>query len=842
MSDPIESKESYEDLLKQLKPFSVVSQRLSAEEAAKHRVINDGDLIKDEVVIKVSTDDDDGTDLIEEEEIEVVLAEIETNVNDESLNEPNYGQFSCFFCKKKSQDFGSYREAYSHLQLHIDYFPIQCSICDEAIIDVLSFAKHCRKQHENLEKAVYIHKFNANFHNWIHTYLTTGTNESFKANPQKYCPACDWIHLSAPDVNNPNDTIPTPKPLQVLGHIHEHIHYLPFSCKICQQNGREYRIHVLDGCRKHFGTDHKELLDSPPFNSYFNKKYTISALDKFISNYLEIFGLKCPKMNKKSRKRSKPLSNTNSDTTPSTYVTMKTSIKSSDTEVVKVIQTPTNAGTTKPNIIQIVDPITTLNSLSINTSVNEVNGKVLIRFPHTYVSANQMETPLMILPSSNTLKLEPIAVESTDLGVLCLDPKVIEIEDKTFRYLCVFCGKDKIFPSSFDTQIHYAIHFDYHPVVCMICDKRFMDLSTLMSHYVVDHQKYQNNLFHFVKEDEKVEKWIQSFIDFQKTHEFKGLVSPVYGQHCFICDKLVKTKDNSLTIKFDKLIVNEIRDHIHQHLNYFPYKCAICLYGGRDVNFTTYNKSAEKHLYKFHGINFNDDKTKKEIYKLIIKFNEISQLEKFIDSKLFPNRTSDIENPIVINFKRKLEEIDSESKKRKLLELSKSSLVSNIGGINLSNVTNTTQSPITAQVVPMVRKVMPSVNVPQILATSVKTYSINQTISTTTTTTTNSNNRNNALKTILFSPTKMANGRQITLLPKIAPKPTPPTVNPIQVIPTKTTFVESFLICFHCRQRVANTSELESHHRSTHPKLTIASFTPNKADIIALSKPITLKY
>lgn len=286
---------------------------------------------------------------------------------------------------------------------------------------------------------------------------------------------------------------------------------------------------------------------------------------------------------------------------------------------------------------------------------------------------------------------------------------VYEIEEKNFKYICVFCDEDKEFDSAIDMCIHYGIHFDYYPVVCMLCDQRFQDLSTLCEHYNRDHNEYKNNIFHYLKEDAKTEKWIKEFVDFQKTHFFKGHVSARFADHCFVCAKLVKPENTSIRLKTNKVNILEFRDHINQHLNYHPYVCAICFHGNREVRFTSLNQSACNHMWKFHV----DEKSieSSQLAKLLIKSNENLDLEKFIDNKLFSKRDRNVDNPIVLNLKRKLEEIEAQTKKR----------------LESSRLTSSSQPSLpSAHVQPIIRRENKEHKTCEIrhLTPSVKTYSI----------------------------------------------------------------------------------------------------------------------
>ncbi len=183
-----------------------------------------------------------------------------------------------------------------------------------------------------------------------------------------------------------------------------------------------------------------------------------------------------------------------------------------------------------------------------------------------------------------------------------------------------------------------------------MCQNKFIDFSALILHYEKEHQQFHNNLFHFVKEDENIENWINSFLDFQKTHEFLANVSVTFGDYCFVCKKLSKAE--GMKIKCQKN--NEIREHINQHLHYFPYKCLICFYGQRHVKFSSLNHlSALNHFKNFHQFT----NPSHDISKLMAKTQEILNLEKLIDRNMFPNREQKVETPIIISLKRKLDEV-----------------------------------------------------------------------------------------------------------------------------------------------------------------------------------------
>lgn len=239
---------------------------------------------------------------------------------------------------------------------------------------------------------------------------------------------------------------------------------------------------------------------------------------------------------------------------------------------------------------------------------------------------------------------------------------MVAIDNKNFEYICVFCSEEKVFKSEIEMSVHMSIHFSYYPIICMLCEKSFLDLSTLMYHYVKQHKEYQNNIFHYLKEDEKIEKWIQSFVSYQKTHPFRGNVSVTYGDYCFVCQKLSKN-ETSFRMKCDKRDTKSIRQHINQHLHYYPYKCLICFHGNRIVRFSALNQSAVNHMNKIHQLSLGTDPSDPSSYsKLIVKTEEIIDLEKFIDSKLFPKREDSLQPKLIMNLKRKLDEI-LESKK-----------------------------------------------------------------------------------------------------------------------------------------------------------------------------------
>ncbi len=319
--------------------------------------------------------------------------------------------YSCFFCKQTCVGF---TKAFIHYQLHIDYFPVQCSVCDEANTDVHSFVSHCKKMHSNLNKVKYIQKVNSNCIDWIQTYLNSQSTQTFKYIPHHYCPACDWIHLKPPDVNNPtNDSKDANalKPIKILRHIHEHIQYKPFECSKCRENGESFRIHVLDNSvRKHLSTHHKELLEDLPGWKFFNKKFSIASLDKFIDHYFSIFGLKVPK---KRNKRSKLKTETETNKSNSGMSLLKTSTTTS--------QSTQSCDFNKLLPLKVLEN-STASILSIEPkSIPVMNGIPLSNQRLTNRIENMIH-PLLIYTSSNKLNTSPLAIESTDMGIVCVDP------------------------------------------------------------------------------------------------------------------------------------------------------------------------------------------------------------------------------------------------------------------------------------------------------------------------------------------------------------------------------------------------------------------------------------
>ena len=309
-----------------------------------------------------------------------------------------------------------------HFQHHIDYFPIQCSLCDEAITHIISFVKHCRSTHPELQTAKYIRKYNSIYFNWIHNFLTTEPNSWIKSSiPYKYCPACDWIKLisaSEPETSSI-------KSLPIIRHIHEHIQYQPFSCIKCRESGNEFRVFALDReVRNHCTTVHKEL--SPPFWKHFSKQYSIPCLDKFIANYLNILGIKIPKRRNTSR-RTKP------KTDPLVAIEGQTSqpvVLSSSSVAIPPKVVP--MGITSIPMITNQNLMVPINTTQLIPQTFLNNGNLLITYtkpqvnpiqqiePH--VNYLQMENPMILLPSNNRINYRPMPIESTDLGIVCVDP------------------------------------------------------------------------------------------------------------------------------------------------------------------------------------------------------------------------------------------------------------------------------------------------------------------------------------------------------------------------------------------------------------------------------------
>ncbi|CAG2181209.1 unnamed protein product, partial [Oppiella nova] len=173
----------------------------------------------------------------------------------------------------------------------------------------------------------------------------------------------------------------------------------------------------------------------------------------------------------------------------------------------------------------------------------------------------------------------------------------------------------------------------------------------------------------------------------------------------------------------------------------------------------------------------------------------------------FPKREKLCENPLVLNIKRKLEEIEIQNKK------SRPSISTPLPSAQVIPIVRTVDSQYKSPLLPVLTYDRSPLKSPLLNSLLRPDLSL-------------------ALHNSLLSPPK-TNGITSShrLTQKIAPKPTP-----IEVIPSKKTYIEPFLMCFHCHEKVLNATELESHHQKKHPKLTIASYTPNKADITSLAR------
>ncbi|CAG2111685.1 unnamed protein product [Medioppia subpectinata] len=738
----------YEELVKQLKPCSVSVERIDSQELPKLKVISDPNRIKDEVLPEVH----DADDLIEEEEVDVVLAEVEAQPID--ISEEDNRVYKCFFCQNTVT---GYAETFTHLQLHIDYFPIQCSICDEALTDVISFVKHCRKCHPELENAKYIKKFNSKFHDWIHNFLTAEPNQLYKDT---------GVFITGRTL-----TELFPRGLQLLGLLWR-------------------RVRNFGDVQNAVSRKKKPKADTQAviLNTATN---TVTLTNGISKSLVPLHNLK---PNASANKLQEVIKQK-----PVTLDSLMASLSSAPQMQAVLINGQITLINTLDSLMASLSSAPQMQAVLINGQITLIN---------TTPTAAQMHSPLLFSPSSNSINANPFPVEAAEISVVCVDPNEMEVEERNFKYICIFCEQKPNEPilefvEKSDALIHYAIHFNYNPIVCMICDKSFVDLSLLMSHYTKEHNAFKNHLFHYFKEDERIEKWILSFLDFQRNFEFRGKVSAVVGDSCFVCNKLSKLPKDRLELEFKNVKPKEIRDHMNEHLNYFPYKCSICFHGGRDVRFSALNNSAYQHLFKIHGLDLNDRKLFAESTKLFVKCDEILDLEKYIDNFMSPNRAKLSKSTLVLNIKRKLEEIEAESKKSRLL-----------------NSTPTPALP-SARVIPIV--------------TTIGLNSMPQTYGR------QSPKLSPTLSSILTAPVPSSAAFQRQLqyqtngikqpIRAIAPKQ-----HPIEVLSSRQTYIEPFLMCFHCHEKVLNALDLESHHMKKHPKLTIASYTPNKAEITSIAR------
>lgn len=102
----------------------------------------------------------------------------------------------------------------------------------------------------------------------------------------------------------------------------------------------------------------------------------------------------------------------------------------------------------------------------------------------------------------------PVSPELVDLDFFDAGSRGLAAEPFS-PYFCIFCPEKLDSPSR--AHVHFGAHFDYHPIICLICEQRFNDIECFSSHHKSVHEAHSDLNFE-VREDFIIEKWIDDFL------------------------------------------------------------------------------------------------------------------------------------------------------------------------------------------------------------------------------------------------------------------------------------------------------------------------------------------
>ena len=236
-------------------------------------------------------------------------------------------------------------------------------------------------------------------------------------------------------------------------------------------------------------------------------------------------------------------------------------------------------------------------------------------------------------------------------------PELVQDALPNFNYFCIFCPKVDQSPdleSKDEAIAHYGKHLGYRPVICLLCSRKFTDLTSLRTHHRLMHEvvvnesmpraqttQRQQQMLYILNEDAILERWIDSFLRLQKSSHIFNLIELAHLDSCLVCERLTQTcaiRDQACPIgdkkgssqnsasstegPSQKMAPNDkgpssnccdkkprnagsevSLDHIYSHLGYAPYECILCSYEGIVTRFSVVDDNT--HQYKNKRQNSN---------------------------------------------------------------------------------------------------------------------------------------------------------------------------------------------------------------------------------------------
>ena len=362
----------------------------------------------------------------------------------------------------------------------------------------------------------------------------------------------------------------------------------------------------------HIKLKHPEIDDNEERWQVFQKTISIPKLDEYIENYLTGFGISMQLERRPVKKAMKY------GTSPEPFSTSSNS---------STLQKPFEDSSLNLNMIFsdiLENPLETKKTIKVEEEVIDTKEDVI---------EPREESPILNEYNNNSNDSNIVVnVSPLNLFDKCATDD-IEEED---LYFCIFCPQTQYF-TKMEAYSHYGSHLNYNPVLCKICSLSFPDVDRLMAHHQSVHTT-QDNVDYEICEDQVLVKWVNEFLDSQKS--IKKVMPCSCSYNCPVCLKLIGSECSSISMPCAQHNDVIFSVHIHKHLNYFPYECLACKRNGRSVRVPNLDAMAMSHLKEHNIMNASMSQVVRSFPKTLV----ISQLEKLIGDSVHKKRVSEKKN------------------------------------------------------------------------------------------------------------------------------------------------------------------------------------------------------
>ncbi len=199
---------------------------------------------------------------------------------------------------------------------------------------------------------------------------------------------------------------------------------------------------------------------------------------------------------------------------------------------------------------------------------------------------------------------------------------------------CVFCETQM--KSSEEALDHYLSHCGVY-IECKECHLKFSSLQSFRGH---DSNHLDRNNMLYLEQFMDAKKWCDNYVKYiEKRDDIVKQVKNVSQIFCPVCHQMSRLFNiNGFSDKpqnSEQLLLNEelIIDHLHQHLQYFPFECIDCSFVDKKTAFCL-NQKARQHLLEVHNIKNANQLKVNELKTYFNKIKGITKLDNVIDNSL----------------------------------------------------------------------------------------------------------------------------------------------------------------------------------------------------------------